>query len=862
MSARWPSSLLNSTNRQLTERIEQLSADLESKRSTVAELREVVALLKKDQQQTRKRERTVAEALTSKREALEKDEGRLKHLGFEIDANARRARGLQEEETRLMSAVAAMEAAMGHKRHRLEEEQKMTLELEAEVKEIVLANLARQREGEELSAAQREFSSTIWAKLERLNEQLSASTRLLADARAEHSHVLRKLDAVQHSLHDAVREQSDGVRALELVHAQSSQLDTRVVTNATAMEALMRAAGEKAELRERLRSSLDRCLADNKRCVTARDRHRRRYDRQLHTLRQLVESIRDEEAHLVGCTSRQHAEEHLLEQQRRELDRITLLCEERTALLALEKARHVALSEARTLLDKQASAGAPSPAALHDLVLSLTRHRDLLEDRLERAQLRLTWAIQAFEQEGRKADEINEALGEVQKKRRTLAESQETTESEAHLLKQRCTQLGELLGDRRALLPSIQALAQEQRAQRQESWAREVEQLRATLQGAQREYQQLLQGVTTLRSSLLRTRKVLENGETSQSTTIHELRLLEGEVGRLEQEQAITTATQRRAASQVEQASVTLQSMMKTADAQVGVLKEAAGAESFLRAEVQIQEDRIQAEVQNSLVKLHLHEGELHELNEELQRHKKKLGLLRMRYEEVMASLARASQKPLNDEHSDASLPLPPLDPVAATTNPEAVHAHLLLRRSFEREQLMQRGNYLDLRLVTLGRETSTLRHMLDSMRTPSTASPLSEATVCVDGAAADEPTAFLTENHNRTGTLASVERRGLPLANNAPLLCGASAVTKDQLIDRELAQERYWKLELDLLDEAMGAMTRERDRARAQQNELHSTLKELQSTAKQKQMRLQKLHDAVERSHRKANTAAIRGVK
>ena len=134
MSARWPSSLLNSTNRQLTERIEQLSADLESKRSTVAELREVVALLKKDQQQTRKRERTVAEALTSKREALEKDEGRLKHLGFEIDANARRARGLQEEETRLMSAVAAMEAAMGHKRHRLEEEQKMTLELEAEVK--------------------------------------------------------------------------------------------------------------------------------------------------------------------------------------------------------------------------------------------------------------------------------------------------------------------------------------------------------------------------------------------------------------------------------------------------------------------------------------------------------------------------------------------------------------------------------------------------------------------------------------------------------------------------------------------------------------------------------------------------------
>jgi chromosome segregation ATPase len=862
MSSLWPSSLLNATNQRLTERIEQLSVDLASKRNSVVELRDVVELLRKNQQEAWRQQKAAAHALASKREELEKDEGRLKQLTQEIEATTRRVRYLKEQEARLTTVVASVAESMQHKRRTLEEEQKTAVTLEEQVKTSVLEHLARQRVGEELSASQRELSSAVWTKLERLNDRVGDSTRQLAEAREEHHHVLRELEAVQHNLQEAVKEQSDGVRALELVHAQSSQLDGHVVANAASMEVLKIAAQEKKEMRDSMRSALERCLAENKQRTVARDRHRSRYDAQLYTLRQLVEGVREAEEHLMGCVHRQHAEEHFLQQQRRELDRIVHLYEEKMSLLELEKVRHDALVEVRAmLLDKQNHADAPSPAALRDLILTLSRQKELLEDRLERARVKLTGAIQSLVLEGRKGDQMNEALTTLQTNRKALVASQDTVEGKVRLLKQHCTRLEELLAERRALLPSMQALAQEQRSQRQESWMRDVEQLRTTLLAAQRDHQQLLRGITMLRSSLYRTQKSLQDGGALQNTTMDELRVLEGEVSMLEQEECSTAAEQENVASQLEQANVALQSLMSAADTQVDMLKDAAGVESFLRAEVQIKEEQIQAEMQGRMVELHLHESELHQLSEELQRHSKKLTLLRMRYEEVMASLVRASQKPLNEELDDASLPLRPLDPSVANTNPEAVHAHMLLRRSFEREQLVQRGNYLDLRLVALDRETSTLRHMLNSLRVPSSSPRLPETGAGADSGASDRTkTCSAGNTEENDGVLVGSSVNASP-AREVQSSCSIAAM-KDQLVGNELAKEHYWKMEMDLLDETMTAMTRERDRTRVQLNKLRSTLKALQGTEQQKRMRLQKLRDAVVQSHKKANTAAMRGIK
>lgn len=851
MSSRWPSSLLNATNQQLTERIEQVSFDLESKRNAVEESREVVELLKRNQKNIERQAKTAAEALASKRETLERDEGKLKQLCLEADAAGRQVRSLKEEEARLASAAAALEASMEHQRRRLEEGQKSAVALEAEAKEIILAHLARQRVGEELSAAQRELSSTVWAKLDRLNDKVRASAQQLESARVEHAQVLMELGATQRNLQDVVKDQSDSVRALELVHAQSSQLDAHVAMNAATMETLQRATLEKKETREHMQSSLDRCLAEHKQQAATRDRHRDRYDRQLHALRQLVDAIRHSETDMTTFTNRQHAEESFLHQQRRQLDYVARLCEDKMSLLTLEKARHTALMETRAVLDQQSKTNVPSPAALHELALSLSHQKEVLETRLERAQARLSEAIQIFVMEGRRGDRVNEAIVEKQRERRALAGSQETTECEAHMLRERCAQLEELLAERRALLPSMEALALEQRAQRQESWMREIEQLRSALLRAQREHQQLRNGITTLSSSTYRTRKGLEDGGTAQTTTLKALRLLEGEIAALEQEQRITAEEERKAVLQFEQATVTLQSLMKAADTNVGVLKETAGMESFLRAEVQIKEEQIQAEMQGRLVELHLHENELHGLGEELQRNCKKLSLLRMRYEEVMASLARASQKPLNEEKDGVLLPLPALDTVPAAVNPETVHAHLLLRRSFEREQLMQRGNYLDLRLVALDRETSTLRLMLDGMRTAAPSHPN-------EGASAARVAA--TGMKKQSGALVSADANALA-AGGGPLP-SSPAVMKSELLNNAVAKEQYWKVEANLLEEAMTAMSHERDRTRVQLSELRFTLKALQGTEKQKRMRLQKLRELVERSHKMANAAAIRGIK
>lgn len=851
MSSRWPSSLLSSTNQQLTERIEQLSVELESKRSAVVEAREVVELIQKNQRQTQRQERAAAEALAVKRAAVERDEGALKQLQQEIEGTGRQVRRLQDEEVRVSSAAAALEASMELQRQRLVEEQSSAVTLEAEVKGIVVAHLARQRVGEELSAAQRELSSAVWVRLEKLNNRVRLSTQQLADARAEHQIILKELDAAQHSLREAVKDQSESLRALDLVHSQSSELDAHVVANAAAMEGLQRTAQEKAELRDRMRASLARFSEDNKQRAAARDHQRSRYDKQLHALREVVEGIREDEGRLTSYTGRHHAEDSCLQQQRRELDHIVRLCDEKAALLVLERERHAALLQTRAELDKQARTNTPAPAALRGLVLSLSRQKELLEERIARVQLRLGEAVQVFVQEGRRGDEVNAALSTVQQDRRVLVTSQESAESEAHLLRQRCGQLEELLAERRALLPSMEALAQERRAQRQEAWMRDIAELRTSLLRVQREQLLLRQGITTLNGSVHRTRRAQADGDASQGSALTALRLLEKEVLALEQEERDVVETARSCGLQHEQAAVGLQSLMKAADANVEVLKGTAGIESFLRAEVQIKEDQIQASMQGRLVELHLHENELHGLAEELQRHDRKLRLLRMRYEEVMSSLTRASQKPLLEEHSDAPPPLPPLGRVDSAADPETVHAHLLLRRSYEREHLMQRGNYLDLRLVALDRETTTLRHMLDGLRS-SASSPPTAAEV------------FLTEKEvGRSGVLVSADPNALSAAAPAAVQPPCStADVKDQLRSERLAKEHYWKLEVDLLEETMSVMSRERDRTRVQLAQLRLTLKELQSTEKQKRMRLQKLREAVERSHRQANAAAMRGIK
>ncbi|CBZ30674.1 conserved hypothetical protein [Leishmania mexicana MHOM/GT/2001/U1103] len=843
MSSRWPSSLLNATNKRLTERIEQLTLDLDTKRNSVAEQREVLGLLKKHQHEAQQQVKAIAEALERERAAVENDEDKLKQLQLEAEADARRARQSKEAETQLSQAVSALESTLDQRYRALSGQREIAVELEEEAKELVSAHLSRQRVGDDLAAAQRELSSTVWATLARLNEQVRVATQRLEEARGERLHVLQEVDAMHLALQHAVKDQAESLRALELVYVQTSQLDAQVLGNAKSMEVLVAAAREREKLRGELQATLERLRRDNQRQALTHDLKREQYDKQVRALQKTVAALREDEEHSMISRRCEEAEVQQLCQQRRELEHVILLCEEKRQLLAQQQARRDALEGARALMQRQESTGQPSPAALGDMILALEQQEAQLEDRVRRTCAKLTEAIQTFMDEGRRSEHFNAAVADKMKAKLSLVSDQEASEGHVQLLKERSRKLEESLAERQALFSSMQALTLEQRAQRQASWLREIEQLRGTLLRVQRDHQQLLHGTATLRSSWHHTRKTLEEKGMSQGKVLNDLRLLEGEVFRLDQEMTATAEEHNSRLLQHEQAGVTLQSLMRAADGQVSGLKEAAGTEAYIRAEVQIVEERIQADMQGALVELHLNGNEVHELSEELQRHRKKLNLLRLRYEEAMMSMARAAQKPLSEEEG-RGIPLPLLNSESDTCTPEAVHAHLLLRRSYEREQLMQRGNYLDLRLVALDRETSTLRHMVDGMRSSQVTSGQANAL------------GELSSTAKKAGA-SSIKNCSSQLEPSAPS-CSPTLIKKELLSSAE-ASEHFWRAELQLLDETLAAMSQQRDDSRVRLHEMRATLKELQDTERQKRMQVQKLRDSVQRSRKLANVVSVK---
>ncbi|KAG5466706.1 hypothetical protein LSCM1_00878 [Leishmania martiniquensis] len=844
MSSRWPSSLLNATNKRLTERIEQLTLELDTKRNSVSEQREVVALLKKNQHRAQQQVKAAEEALERERAAVEADEDRLKQLQQEAETDAHRVRRAKEAEAQLSQTVSALESAVDQRCRALSGQREIAASLEEEAKELVSEQLSRQRAGDELAASQRELSSTVWATLGRLNEKVLASTRRLEEAQGERLRVLQELDCMQVALQHAVNDQAESVRTLELVHVQSSQLDAQVLANSKSMEALSEAAREREKIRDELHATLERLLQDNKHQALASDVKRERYDRHVRAFQKAVAAMREDESRSLSTTRCEQVEVQHLSQEHRKLEHVILLCEEKRQLLAQQQARRNALEDARARMRQQESTGQPSPAALLDMILALERQEALLDDRVERTRAKLTAAIQIFTEEGRKGEQINAAVTNKVKVKVTLLSDQEASEGHVQLLKERSRKLEEALTERQGLLPSLQAMGQEQRAQRQASWLREIEQLRSTLLRMQRAHQQLLHGTVTLRSSLHHTRKTVEEKDVSQGKLLSDLLLLEAEVSRLEGEMTATAEEQNSRLLQHNQAEVTLQSLMKAADVQVGVLKEAAGVAAYLRAEVQIEEERIQADMQGALVELHLNESEVHELSEELRRHRKKLSLLRLRYEDVMESMTRAAQKPLNEDQ-EGSTPIPLPNSESKNCTPEAVHAHLLLRRSYEREQLMQRGNYLDLRLVALDRETSTLRHMLDGLR--SSRGVTTEHANPVDGSSSTVQKA----------DTCSIESNSVQPGPSTPSC--SPALIKKHLLSSAEASEHCWRAELRLLDETLAAMSQQRDGLRVRLHEMRATLKELQDAERQKRMHVQKLREAAQRSRKLASIVSVK---
>lgn len=834
MSARWPSTLLNSVNRQLAEQIERLTADLEVKAHHCAEQKTLVENLRKYCHHVQEETKRCGGLLETTKSAVEKAEGELKQLLPQLDGDTRRLRQLLEQADNLNSSVSSFEEALQQQRKVLLGCQEESILLEAEVKVIVSEHASRQRVGEDLTSAQEKLSSVIWARLEQLNSEVATRMELLERGRKEHERILLEVERMQKLVQAAVTDQAENVEAAQLVHQQTSVLDEQILANAQTMEVLRKEAQEKQSEVKRLHTLLTELRMFQQERKSACDIHRTKMNQRTAAFQELHEALQQIETAIQGSKRRRAVEGQRLVQQHRQLQHLLSLFNDRGQVLEQERLHWRSMEGALKDLRREMDTGQPSLAALQDMLLSLSRQKSLLDDRVERTLGQLTSARQTFIDEGQRCEQINDAIAQKQSEYNALVDVAAMEGEKAKLLKASAEQLGALLSEREELLPQIRAIEAEQRSQKVAFLTREATRLREELGHAQREYRLLRQGTTALRSSVYRAAQSMGETDETQDTAEKAVRLLEIELTTLEAETKSIEKQRNLKRLQQDQSDVALSTLLKVAEAETGALKEVAGVESYLRAEVLMQEDSLEADMRGALLELHLHEKEVHELYDEQQRHVRKIELLRLRYEEVMAALARSVQRPMSGEGNEGSS-FPRLEKLLGCaeqggdqTSPEHLHACLVLQRSYEREQLMERGSYLDLRLVALDRETSALRHMLDALR----ASAGTSSVTNVRKAAVD--------------SLAKAEvRREEPIIMKGHGTTSSSAL---QALNVMADHDYYLGVELKLLEEGLVSMSKQRSSVRSQLHQLHSVLRTLQDEVRRKTVESQRLADNLQR--------------
>ncbi|CAD2214528.1 hypothetical protein ADEAN_000197500 [Angomonas deanei] len=827
----WPFHLLNSSNKRLHEEIGRRNTELVGRQKAIAENKDIVALMKKNLVDSNRQIKTLQSSLTVGANTLEALASETKQLTAETEGARRVSHSQENNIKRLKELEISLHNAFNNLSASLKEKTKLSREIELEAQQVVVSHLERQHFGEALEKEKQSLSTSVWAKLEGLHLTLAERRNKLELLQSEHDSVLRQLDRVRAQLQEALADQRNNIQEMGLVSKESAALDKAIEANTEKMSLLKDEQSRLEGVRQEEYELLNKLTENLKRQKHAVDTRQRKLNQKNSELTDIVERLRDELNQTEVLKSQKHADSQHYRAILVEYQNLYILAEEKQEILEVQKRRLQFLKDTLNTIEKEiASSCQVSPFALRELYGDLQRQLEYLEERIERATEKKVLAISAFHNEAKLDDNINKNIKSLKKQLVEIEKNEEWSRDTMTVLSSNLGDLEANTEERKKEVREAKASLEEMRQKSQYLLRTKVAELERILTQHMDDNNRLLRDNTALRSSLIRNVNALDQNRNAQSNNIEKERLIEIEIDSLTQELTNLREERNSIKAKLGGGEAMLQMLLDSAAAQLKTRQGVAGIEDLLRAQAQIEMDKINAEMQGALLELHLEQNDQREQVDSLQRLSRKRDLIRSRYEELMASLARKMKRPLEEAEDESGVVLTS-SMESDGLRPEEFHARMLLQRSILRERLMERGNYLDLKIVSLERETNALRATLDAFKAEKsrTYHDVKNLKCALSGPA--QPLFEKDPNENRTEPEPAVKQM---LRNNLS------------------HNSELFSSELSLQEEAIRALKDHTANAKENQRSLKTLLSALEKEVMNKKRRAQKLRDELHKERTK----------
>ncbi|KEG07682.1 hypothetical protein DQ04_09101010 [Trypanosoma grayi] len=708
----WPSWVLNEANRQLQHRIDRDADELRKKTAETVSQREVVALLRKNLAQVKRhvesRERAAAEA----QEQLRSEDDDAQALQREEAHRRAELHTLQRRHEELSGLVSSSASVLQAKANALKQEQAAAEALEEAALELsgIQASRKNTQETQKEVERQRLRVERVQESLAKMHATLRSAQTVLQLEQEDHAQVQRELAALRRDIERGRQDRAES--SLTVAHLQQAIMacEAQTATNAEAYASGALAVKAQRDLLQQLqlkRNELRTQLQVDTKRLDSRTRQQSNLTAQLHAASADAHRLDDDTAALRRQLA---AQCDVKRQLKLSCDNACALRDERYARLQqlLLRSRELAELMREAQMDDNV---ARSTRHLEGMRASLLHNLQYLDGRCERVQAATVTCLSSLLQEGRTSEELNNSITKVRKmlaavERDSVTQRQTRERHQDHL---------------NALEARLQAM--QQRLEQARGAAREwqqhelaimedkVQELQAQLRQATQQGFFLRREITPLQCALNAQQRLLD-GAKGGLTALKEAAAHRGaELQGLEAEGASLSEEKQVALLRHSEAAFQLRASRQVAESHVDLLRGAASLEDIIRGQALVAEEALLADMRNAVVELHLvrkaHTGK----QAELRRCQGQLQLLKCRYQSVMESMGRSLAAAGGSDKDE------PLVTSSSSTTPEALHARCILHSSMTREQLRERGNQLDARIVFLERETRTLRKTFQALR-------------------------------------------------------------------------------------------------------------------------------------------------
>lgn len=812
-----PVSLLNSTNRQLREKIDELSVELSQKTHQCEDYRNVIRLLQSNLKQIRKEISTVEQSVTGTKAEVEREESTLLQWRMEEEGTKRRQRRLEEDLKALIDGNGRLENQVNHYAAAVATSVRASAVLEKQVKEAMEESIAAQKESDTLKQQQREVSNSVFMRLQAAQEEVVQMESAVAFAFDEHRRVLAELEAAQESLSSAVNDEKDTIRNLEVLQKQSGELDRRILANAEIMEDLKKEFCALEEEKKKLVKTLENCGGKKVEIERYCGASREHFDSIVADMRSVLQELVEQTKTLRSTRRIRRRIKQNGRSSRATLHSVEIQYQERAEKLQAIREYHENLIQCLKEEEKEKALslvpGTTTPInSLNLLLNSLQRHLARIENHSYLLEDKLNSAVYALRETGDVTEDINSRILYIQQSRALQEKESSHIHEQLCAIREMQISCENSITDISTKINTVSASSREESQRRMNDLRSKMVLLQEKLSGEINRGNAIRASLTSAKIQLLRAQKAVLNGKASESEAKNKYILLENEILAMKNE--LQELRQASAAQESKQSSAAIarQLLLNASVQTMEDVAQVSGITELLRGQMEIQEAQMEAERQRLLVTLHLEQNSLSAIKEEYYRLSKNLDLVMNRCKESMETLSRLSSgEKMCPSFVDVEKKLLTNSDGSEEISPEVFHARYLLQKSCEREQLLSRGNFLDQRVVILSKEVETLKKMRDAMTNTMSSS----------------------NSHSSNATLNT--RRNEDDIKDEILKLQGSEEQRNGLLREEL------KLHCDSIT---GVDVRKREVQR-QLKELKSNLQRLKLTRKQKCLELSKLRDA-----------------